>query len=306
MSLSTEWDDVVPIVDELRKESAATHGPESPPPEITTTISRPILHFPSTVPGDQEPKSTTSTTTSSTLAEETVLVPAIAPLDPTKTSDSPKTVPDIGIPNRKPAKNHAEQQKEFDELHPQSPGRLEQEVIFTPPAIHWEPQPEHFPVPTESIIQLPTGKPIPIPKIQYDFGPESAEAKADREKKKNEIRDEAKRAWTGYKEHAWMHDELSPVSGQFKDPFGGWAATLVDSLDTLWIMDLIPEFEEAVNAVKLIDFTTTFRSDIPMFETTIRYLGGLLAAYDLSGGKYRGLLDKAGEIFHIASRKVWG
>lgn len=49
----------------------------------------------------------------------------------------------------------------------------------------------------------------------------------------------------------------------------------------------------------MIDFTTSPRSDIPMFETTIRYLGGLLAAYDVSGGKYKTLLDKAVELADV-------
>lgn len=33
-----------------------------------------------------------------------------------------------------------------------------------------------------------------------------------------------------------------------------------------------------------------------MFESTIRYLGGLLGAYDISEGKYPKLLEKADEL----------
>ena len=73
----------------------------------------------------------------------------------------------------------------------------------------------------------------------------------------------------------------------------------MDSLDTLWIMGLKEEFEEAAKAIDKIDFTTSPRSDIPVFETTIRYLGGLLAAYDVSGGKYKNLLEKAIELAEI-------
>lgn len=81
------------------------------------------------------------------------------------------------------------------------------------------------------------------------------------------------------------------------------AATLVDSLDTLWIMGLIKEFEEAVGAVRNIDFTTCDLEKINIFETTIRYMGGLLGAYDLSDGKYPILLTKAeelGEMIYVA------
>lgn len=103
-------------------------------------------------------------------------------------------------------------------------------------------------------------------------------------------------SWSGYKQNAWLRDEVTPISGTFKDTFGGWAATLVDSLDTLWIMGMKEDFEMAVRAVEKIDFTTTEEGRINVFETTIRYMGGFLAAYDLSGRKYPVLLKKAGEV----------
>jgi hypothetical protein len=103
-------------------------------------------------------------------------------------------------------------------------------------------------------------------------------------------------SWQGYKDHAWLHDEVQPVSGQKANPFGGWAATLVDALDTLWMMGLKEEFEKAVRACEQIDFTTTETEEINVFETTIRYLGGFLAAYEQSGKGYPTLLDKAAEV----------
>ncbi|EDN03315.1 conserved hypothetical protein [Histoplasma mississippiense (nom. inval.)] len=105
------------------------------------------------------------------------------------------------------------------------------------------------------------------------------------------------RAWNAYRKYAWMHDEVTPLTRGSYNTFGGWAATLVDSLDTLWIMDLKDEFHEAVRAVADIDFTMTKSVEINVFETTIRYLGGLLSAYDLSGEP--GLLTKATELGNI-------
>ncbi|KAI6368064.1 hypothetical protein MCOR25_004747 [Pyricularia grisea] len=67
-------------------------------------------------------------------------------------------------------------------------------------------------------------------------------------------------------------------------------------------MGLKNEFEDAYKALDNIDFTTTERYDIPVFETIIRYMGGLLAAYDLSGGKegkHPKLLTKAEELAEI-------
>lgn len=172
------------------------------------------------------------------------------------------------------------------------------------PTPHWRKLPEHFPVADEDLIPLPTGKPKPVPKVQHDFAPESPEAKAKREDRLAQVKTEMQRAWTGYRTYAFGHDELAPLSKDAKDPFCGWAATLVDSLDTLWIMGLKEEFEDAYYlGLKNIDFSTTpFRNDIPVFETTIRYLGGLLAAYDVTGGqngKYQLLLSKAVELAEI-------
>jgi mannosyl-oligosaccharide alpha-1,2-mannosidase len=86
------------------------------------------------------------------------------------------------------------------------------------------------------------------------------------------------------------------ISGQSKETFGGWGASLVDALDTLWIMGMEKEFAVAVEALHKIDFTRASRDMINVFETTIRYLGGMLSAYDLSGGKYPILLAKATEL----------
>ena len=183
--------------------------------------------------------------------------------------------------------------------------KIEEDVTPTSTKEHWQKPSEYFPVPKESIIKLPTGKPKPIPTAQFKFGAESLEAKEKRLARLDKVRAEAQRAWSGYKKYAWGHDELTPVTKESKDPFCGWAATLVDSLDTLWIMGLKEEFDEAVEYVKELDFTySAYRSEIPVFETTIRYLGGFLGAYDVSGGEktkagYKILLDKAVELAEV-------
>lgn len=55
-----------------------------------------------------------------------------------------------------------------------------------------------------------------------------------------------------------------------------------------------PEFEEAVAATSQIDFNTSTDEIVNIFETTIRYLGGFLGAYDLSGNKL--LLQRAQDV----------
>lgn len=213
------------------------------------------------------------------------------------------TVPDKKLP---PNHDEYEYRKQDEDAGIQVADPVEQQehavAVPTPTAIHWQKPKEWFPVPEESLILLPTGKPKPIPSIQFAFPKEDPADKEKREMRLAKVKSEASRAWAGYKKYAWTHDELKPVSKDAKDPFCGWAATLVDSLDTLWIMGLKDEFDDAVEAVRDIDFTTTpYRDDIPVFETIIRYLGGLVGAYDVAGrdAKYRVLLDKAVELAEI-------
>lgn len=160
--------------------------------------------------------------------------------------------------------------------------------------IHWSKLPERFPL--TSLIPLPTGKPKPIPAIQTTPPAEDATQRAERLTRRDKVKESFTHSWAGYKKHAWLRDEVAPISGKWKDTFGGWAATLVDALDTLWIMDMKEDFELAVAACEQIDFSTTDATEINVFETTIRYLGGFLGAYDLSEGKYSGLLVKAVEV----------
>jgi mannosyl-oligosaccharide alpha-1,2-mannosidase len=61
-------------------------------------------------------------------------------------------------------------------------------------------------------------------------------------------------------------------------------------------MGMHEELAEAVAAVQKIDFTRAARGMLNVFETTIRYMGGMLSAYDLSEGKYPILLEKATEL----------
>lgn len=140
------------------------------------------------------------------------------------------------------------------------------------------------------------GLPYKLPQVQHDFGPETDEAKATRLQRLGAVKSSFEHSWAGYKAHAWMQDELSPLNGGSVQAFGGWAATLVDSLDTLWIMGMKEEFDEAVDAAKDIDFNSTSEDMLNIFETTIRYLGGFLGAYDLTGGTYPVLLQKATEV----------
>jgi hypothetical protein len=97
------------------------------------------------------------------------------------------------------------------------------------------------------------------------------------------VRSEFLFSWKAYEKYAWGHDELRPISKTPRDWYGeSLLMTPVDSLDTLILMDL---HDEADKARKLIDEKLSFDKDISVqnFEITIRLLGGLLSAYELTG-----------------------
>ncbi|CAG7922555.1 unnamed protein product [Penicillium olsonii] len=101
-------------------------------------------------------------------------------------------------------------------------------------------------------------------------------------KRQSAVKEAFQRCWRSYRSLAWGADGLTPISGLPTNDRGGWGARLLDSLDTLWIMEMYEEFEEAVTAIMEINFDVTSSPEVNTHDLNIRLLGGLLAAYDLS------------------------
>ncbi|KLU82773.1 endoplasmic reticulum mannosyl-oligosaccharide 1,2-alpha-mannosidase [Magnaporthiopsis poae ATCC 64411] len=170
-------------------------------------------------------------------------------------------------------------------------------IEFVPSSYDWADFEHHHPRPAAKMVRLPPAdRQRHVPRVQHDFAGdkvvplhvEMAEARL------TAVRAAIKKSWDGYVKEAWGLDELRPVEGGGRDTFGGYGATLVDSLDTLWIAGLRSEFIDAVREACRIDFSATSSTSLNVFETTIRFLGGLLSAHDLSGEK--ALLLKAREL----------
>ena len=92
-------------------------------------------------------------------------------------------------------------------------------------------------------------------------------------------------SWHAYEQYAWGHDELRPISRTPRDWYDeSLLMTPVDSLDALLIMGL---HDEAEKAKSLIVEKLSFDKDISVqnFEVTIRLLGGLLSAYQMTHDK---------------------
>lgn len=111
-----------------------------------------------------------------------------------------------------------------------------------------------------------------------------------------DVKAEFKWAWDHYVARAWGKDEINPVSGTSQSFFidgHDLGLSLVEALDTLWIMELDEEFQAGVDWVKAnLDFDIDGYAQV--FETNIRLVGGLLSAHLASGDA--ALLEKAKDL----------
>jgi len=113
-------------------------------------------------------------------------------------------------------------------------------------------------------------------------------------------------SWDAYEKYAWGDDELQPLSrtGTNLTQVGAVGYTIIDSIGSLLVMDLVPEYQRARDWVRdSLDFDkdanfNTFEvgphlSSFPLIrvfdvgygandKTTIRILGGLLSAHYLT------------------------
>uniref|UniRef100_A0A8C6LBP6 alpha-1,2-Mannosidase n=1 Tax=Nothobranchius furzeri TaxID=105023 RepID=A0A8C6LBP6_NOTFU len=100
-----------------------------------------------------------------------------------------------------------------------------------------------------------------------------------------------KHAWDSYRQYGWGHNELKPLAkkGHSTNIFGNsqLGATIVDAVDTLYIMGLHDEFKDGQEWIEQnLDFSVN--AEVSVFEVNIRFIGGLLAAYYLSGQEVTG------------------
>ncbi|KAG8228037.1 hypothetical protein J437_LFUL007207 [Ladona fulva] len=96
-----------------------------------------------------------------------------------------------------------------------------------------------------------------------------------------------KHAWDNYVRYAWGKNELRPLSrrGHSASIFGSASlgATIVDGLDTLYIMGMEEEYNQGREWIANNLDLNNMNSDLSVFETNIRFVGGLLSCYALTG-----------------------
>ena len=111
--------------------------------------------------------------------------------------------------------------------------------------------------------------------------------------RRDAVRDAMLHAWRAYEAFAWGEDELEPLTQTGNNGGYRMALTMVDSLDTLLILGLDAEFGRAASWVEQ-NLKFGHQEGINVFEVTIRVLGGLLSAYEISGNQ--AMLHKADEL----------
>jgi hypothetical protein len=133
------------------------------------------------------------------------------------------------------------------------------------------------------------------PAVPASAAPETAATAAADAPMAERVKSEFLHAWNGYKQYAWGHDALLPLSNGAHDWYGeSLLMTPVDALDTLLVMGLDKEADEAR---ALIDARLSFDRDLDVkhFEIVIRLLGGLLSSYQITGDpKLLALADDLG------------
>lgn len=83
------------------------------------------------------------------------------------------------------------------------------------------------------------------------------------------------------------------MSGDFNDVWGGVGMTLVDSLDTLWLMGMKEEFRSGLQWVEE-SLALESLQEVSVADYGARLLGGLLAVYEIAHSEV--LLVKAAKV----------
>jgi mannosyl-oligosaccharide alpha-1,2-mannosidase len=95
--------------------------------------------------------------------------------------------------------------------------------------------------------------------------------------------------WKNYEKYAWGENELRPISkaGHSAGIFGAQTklgATIVDGLDTMYLMGFIDEYQRGRDWI-IKKLNINLDAEYSAFEINIRFIGGLLSIYTLTEDK---------------------
>lgn len=105
--------------------------------------------------------------------------------------------------------------------------------------------------------------------------------------KANSVKEAFLHGYNSYKKYCWKSDELKPISKKCKNTLNA-GLTIVDSITTLYIMNLTEEYLEAR---EFIEKEFKPNGQWSLFEFIIRFVGAFISIYQLSNDKL--FLNKA-------------
>lgn len=189
------------------------------------------------------------------------------------------------VGDKKTETGTTDRETDKETLKPAKEKETEQQYTYKKPAIPAAKEPA--PIADTKTSSTPPAK--APPKLKKPF---SKEFETDLKAKRDAVRGAFQHAWKGYKTFAWGEDELLPLSKKGRVWFN-LGLTIIDALDTAWIMGEKSIFKEARDWVGT-SYSLKQSTTASVFETTIRVLGGLLSTYALTEDKL--FLKRATEV----------
>jgi hypothetical protein len=146
-------------------------------------------------------------------------------------------------------------------------------------------------VPSAAAAHASPSRPLPPSPLAADARPPVLTAEQVWQWRE-ESREMLQHAFRSYMRHGWPWDEVRPLQctgrrwnarerGDLDDSLGGFALTLIDSLDALAVIGDLPAFRCAVSRA-VYNVSVAQDASVSVFETTIRVVGGLLSAHLLA------------------------
>ncbi|KJX95575.1 mannosyl-oligosaccharide alpha-1,2-mannosidase like protein [Zymoseptoria brevis] len=124
------------------------------------------------------------------------------------------------------------------------------------------------------------------------FPHSTSEGQSEAAQRADAVKEAFEFAWSGYYKYAFPNDELLPLNNTSSNSRNGWGASAVDALSTALIMGEKDIVHQILEHIPAIDWNVSADDEVvSLFETTIRYLGGLLSGYDLLNGPLKDMCE---------------
>lgn len=131
----------------------------------------------------------------------------------------------------------------------------------------------------------------------------TGESPSEMKQRADAVKEAFQHAWDGYYKYAFPNDELHPVSNGFSNSRNGWGASAADAFSTALVMSKADIVNEILDYIPKINWSVSYDNEqVSLFETTIRYLGGILSAYDFLTGPRAHLAKNVSTLYLLSNQ----